>query len=171
MRRRLILKIFIPDATPSFRMLINEAEHLTRWERILFILSLAWWNVCQPKLVCPEYHCARATTISNLFQAGVDANNIRAFTQHQAERSLYHYICGTTNDQKREFADILAHAFTNDLKAKSMSSTNNVELDVGKSSGLSLTSVMSNFTVNVFNGFHYTQHAAERNEQVFKCHW
>ena len=35
-------------------------------------------------------HCVRATTVSNLYKAGVDTKHIFAITKHKDERSLNH---------------------------------------------------------------------------------
>lgn len=56
-------------------------------------------------------HCVRASTITKLYQGGVDAKKICAITKHKDERSLTHYINQTTSAQKRECSSILTEAF------------------------------------------------------------
>ena len=56
-------------------------------------------------------HCIRASTITSLFQRGVDARKICAITKHKDERSLSHYISETTSAQKRECSKILRDTF------------------------------------------------------------
>ena len=46
-------------------------------------------------------HCIRASTVTSLFQRGVDARKICAITKHIDERSLSHYIGETTSAQKK----------------------------------------------------------------------
>ena len=46
-------------------------------------------------------HCIPASTVTSLFQDGVDARKICAITKHEDERSLTHYISDTTSAQKK----------------------------------------------------------------------
>ena len=55
-------------------------------------------------------HCIRASTITALYQRGVDAKQICAITKHKDERSLSH-ISQTTSEQKRQCFRILQEAF------------------------------------------------------------
>ena len=56
-------------------------------------------------------HCIWASTITALYQRGVDAKQICAITKHKDERSLSHYISQTTSEQKRQCSRILQEAF------------------------------------------------------------
>ena len=56
-------------------------------------------------------HCIRASTITALYQRGVDAKQICAITKHKDERSLSHYISQTTSEQKRQCSRLLQEAF------------------------------------------------------------
>ena len=56
-------------------------------------------------------HCIRASTITALYQRGVDAKQICAITKHKDERSLSHYISQTTSKQKRQCSRLLQEAF------------------------------------------------------------
>ena len=51
-------------------------------------------------------HCIHASTVTSLFQHGVDARKICAITKHKDERGLVHYISETTSAQKRESSKI-----------------------------------------------------------------
>ena len=55
--------------------------------------------------------CIRASTITALYQRGVDAKQICAITKHKDERSLSHYISQTTSEQKRQCSRLLQEAF------------------------------------------------------------
>ena len=57
-------------------------------------------------------HCVRATTITALFQAGVDTKRICSITKHTNEATLSHYIASTTDEQKREASSVLSCALT-----------------------------------------------------------
>ena len=56
-------------------------------------------------------HCVRASTITRLHQAGVDAKQICAITKHKNEQSLTSYIKDTSASQKRACSDILSRPF------------------------------------------------------------
>ena len=56
-------------------------------------------------------HCIRASTITALYQRGVDAKQICAITKHKDERSLSHYISQTTSEQKQQCSRLLQEAF------------------------------------------------------------
>lgn len=56
-------------------------------------------------------HCVRASTVTSLYQRGVDTKTICTITKHKDERSLSHYISGTTSEQKRETSRLLTEAF------------------------------------------------------------
>ncbi|KAK3718797.1 hypothetical protein QZH41_003008 [Actinostola sp. cb2023] len=55
-------------------------------------------------------HCVRASTVTSLYQRGVDTKKICAITKHKDERSLSHYISQTTSAQKRECSKLLNEA-------------------------------------------------------------
>lgn len=57
-------------------------------------------------------HCVRASTVTTLYQAGVDAHRICAITKHTNQSSLAHYIDGNTESQMREASSILNQALT-----------------------------------------------------------
>ena len=56
-------------------------------------------------------HCIRASTVTSLFQRGVDARKISAISKHKDEWNLSHYISETTSAQKRECSKILSDTF------------------------------------------------------------
>ena len=56
-------------------------------------------------------HCVRASTITRLHQAGVDAKQICAITKHKNEQSLTSYIKDSSASQKRACSDILSRPF------------------------------------------------------------
>ena len=56
-------------------------------------------------------HCIRASTITALYQRGVDAKQICAITKRKDERSLSNYISQTTSEQKRQCSRLLQEAF------------------------------------------------------------
>ena len=55
-------------------------------------------------------HCIRASTISILFQAGVQPKQICELTKHRNESSLNSYINGSSSAQKRSCSNILGDA-------------------------------------------------------------
>ena len=57
-------------------------------------------------------HCVRASTITTLYQQGIDVKQICAITKHRDERSLKHYTNQTTSAQKRECSRRLNETFT-----------------------------------------------------------
>ena len=73
-------------------------------------------------------HCIRASTITALYQRGVDAKQICAITKHKDERSLSHYISQTTSEKKgnapgfckKRFMDIRLHSFANTAESFSL---------------------------------------------------
>ena len=56
-------------------------------------------------------HCIRASTVTALYQRGVDTKQIFAITKHKDERSLSHYISQTTSEHKRQCSRLLQEAF------------------------------------------------------------
>ena len=93
-------------------------------------------------------HCIRASTITSLFQRGVDARKICAITKHKDERSLSHYISETTSAQKRECSKILSDTFQPQLAAQQEASgitrQNVAGPSVGPSSNLNPQSLLQN---------------------------
>ena len=59
-------------------------------------------------------HCVRASTITSLHQAGVDAKQICAITKHKNEQSLNFYIQDSSSAQKRACSTILSRPFVTD---------------------------------------------------------
>ena len=57
-------------------------------------------------------HCVRATTATNLFQAGVSADKIRQITLHKNDSSLKHYASDMSAEQKRHCSSILERPLT-----------------------------------------------------------
>lgn len=55
-------------------------------------------------------HCVRATTVTVLFQKGVQPQNIMARTGHRSVTGLTPYIGASTSAQKREEATLLQSA-------------------------------------------------------------
>ena len=56
-------------------------------------------------------HCVRASTITSLHQAGVDAKQICAISKHKNEQSLNSYIKDSSSSQKRDCSRILSRPF------------------------------------------------------------
>ena len=54
-------------------------------------------------------HCVRASTVTHLYQAGVDAHQICSITKHENESTLAHYISSTSDKQKRNTSHILSN--------------------------------------------------------------
>ncbi len=61
-------------------------------------------------------HCVRATTITMLSHAGVSNRAITRITKHRNEGSLKHYEQDSSENQKRNFADILLQENVNSKK-------------------------------------------------------
>ena len=55
-------------------------------------------------------HCARASTVTTLYRAGVDTQRICSVTKHKNESTLAHYISSASDKQKAEMSDILNKA-------------------------------------------------------------
>ena len=98
-------------------------------------------------------HCVRATTITNLFQAGIDAKQICAITKHTDERSLDHYIGQTTSAQKRHCSSILSTSFSESvLSDNGVVSGASIAVASQSPARSTIANVMHNCTVNVYNG-------------------
>ena len=59
-------------------------------------------------------HCVRATTVTSLYQAGVDAQTICSITKHKSENTLKHYIDSRTDQQKQHASRVLSAAMIQD---------------------------------------------------------
>ena len=100
---------------PSFRLRSPRRQSVgTRkspWERI------PWPNLCPrfPKKAglsqVNTAHCVRASTITSLHRARVDAKQICAITKHKNEQSLTSYIKDSSGSQKRTCSNILSRPF------------------------------------------------------------
>ena len=55
-------------------------------------------------------HCVRATTVTDLYQAGVDTQQICAITKHRNESTLKHYISSRSDEQKKHASSVLSTA-------------------------------------------------------------
>lgn len=66
-------------------------------------------------------HCVRASTVTTLYQAGVDTQRICSITKHRNQSSLAHYIEGSTDSQKREASHILNKALVCNVDVPSTS--------------------------------------------------
>jgi len=93
-------------------------------------------------------HCNCASTVTSLFQRGVDARKICAITKHKDERSLSHYISETTSAQKRECSNILSDTFQPQLavqqEASRITRQNVAGPSAGPSSNLNPQSLLQN---------------------------
>ena len=107
-------------------------------------------------------HCVRASNVTKLYQAGVDAQQICSITKHKNERTLSHYISSSSEEQKRKASRILSSALecstsTNpDPVVPKVVPASHDDLKLNKTSSL-MQSVMPNAffkycTIN-FNGF------------------
>ena len=56
----------------------------------------------------------RASSVTTLYQAGVDTQRICSITKHKGEGTLTHYISSSTDQQKREASLILTSALDKD---------------------------------------------------------
>lgn len=76
-------------------------------------LSKMMQNISKKAGLSREYtnHCVRASTVTALYQAGVDSHQICLLTKHKNENSLKHYINGSTSEQKRHCSSVLANVF------------------------------------------------------------
>ena len=57
-------------------------------------------------------HCVRASTVTHLHHAGVEAKKICQITKHKNEASLNHYIHGMSSKQKKNISHILSTNLT-----------------------------------------------------------
>ena len=65
-------------------------------------------------------HCVRATTVTDLYQAGVDTQQICAITKHCNESTLKHYMSAPSDEQKQHASTVLSTAFSCKKKMKCM---------------------------------------------------
>ena len=59
-------------------------------------------------------HCVRATTVTSLYQNGVDAQTICSITKHKNEGTLKHYISSRSDQQKQHTSRLLSAAMMGD---------------------------------------------------------
>lgn len=91
-------------------------------------------------------HCIRASTVTSLFQRGVDAKQICEITKHKDERSLTHYIPQTSSAQKRHCSRLLQEAFDGhsasetSLQESHRSSTNSESSNIAGASAITSVS-------------------------------
>ncbi len=64
-------------------------------------------------------HCVRATTVTDLYQAGVDTQQICAITKHRNEGTLKHYISGQSLEQKQHASTVLSSALLGETSTPS----------------------------------------------------
>ena len=55
-------------------------------------------------------HCVRASTVTGLFRAGVDTQQICSITKHRSESTLAHYIDSVSDEQKEQASSVLSMA-------------------------------------------------------------
>lgn len=58
-------------------------------------------------------HSVRATSITVMYQGGVNTKQICKVTKHKSEESLKHYIDGESSAQKRQCSEVLSSAISN----------------------------------------------------------
>ena len=111
-------------------------------------------------------HCVRASTVTSLYQAGIDTQQICSITKHKNESTLSHYISSTSDEQKMKASRILSNTLvpardataTNNQQQSSVSITPNLpETNQRTNSTQLIQSVMpngvfTNCTIN-FQGF------------------
>ena len=112
------LVIFIQAAKLSFKPPTSTSKQLNQdgfeMNRLAKKLLLSSWKKISSKAELSERymnHCVRASTITALYQRGVDAKQICTITKHKDERSLSHHISQTTSEQKRQCSRLLQEAF------------------------------------------------------------
>ena len=92
-------------------------------------------------------HCVRASTITSLHQAGVDAKQICAITKHKNEQSLNSYIQDSSSTQKRACSTILSRPFVTD-KSVQQNTVASANSEVNISLASSETSIKLAITPN-----------------------
>ena len=124
-------------------------------------------------------HCVRASTVTTLYQAGVDTQRICSITKHKGEGTLTHYISSSTDQQKREASLILTSALDKDASNLTKRNTYPIYQEeipsepIRKSSSL-MQSVMPNATfkhctIN-FNGFLNFKFVVCLKKMLFRLH-
>ncbi len=98
-------------------------------------------------------HCVRASTITSLHQAGVDAKQICAITKHKNEQSLNSYIKDSSSSQKRVCSSILGRALASNEVLECGQNTcitpvNNAGLNVSVSSSSNQTRSVQEILAN-----------------------
>ena len=97
-------------------------------------------------------HCVRASTITALYQQGVDAKQICSITKHKDERSLNHYINQTTSAQKRKCSQLLDKAF----RASTMETKAACSSKQSQRSEMLPSAMLSPTTLSATTSFHST---------------
>ena len=97
-------------------------------------------------------HCVRASTVTHLYQAGVDTQQICTITKHKNESTLSHYISSTSDEQKRSTSQLLSkslvpYSSSNNENEESVSNQIDLQELTHKTSHL-MQSVMPNSTFN-----------------------
>ena len=96
-------------------------------------------------------HCVRASTVTHLYQAGVDTQQICSITKHKNEATLSHYISASSDEQKRSASSILSRSLVPSLEPVSVVQSENTPNEIQelslKTSHL-MQSVMPNSTFN-----------------------
>ena len=97
-------------------------------------------------------HCVRASTVTHLYQAGVDTQQICTITKHKNESTLSHYISSTSDEQKRSTSRLLSkslvpYSSSNNENEESVSNQIDLQELTHKTSHL-MQSVMPNSTFN-----------------------
>jgi len=63
-------------------------------------------------------HCVRASTVTTLYQAGIDTQQICSITKHKNESTLSHYIESSSEKQKQIASNILSCAIIGEINDK-----------------------------------------------------
>jgi len=63
-------------------------------------------------------HCVRASTVTILYQAGIDTQQICSITKHKNESTLSHYIESSSEKQKQIASNILSCAIIGETNDK-----------------------------------------------------
>ncbi|MEO0685302.1 MAG: tyrosine-type recombinase/integrase [Cyanobacteria bacterium J06649_11] len=75
-------------------------------------------------------HCVRASTVTNLYQAGIDTQQICSITKHKNESTLSHYISSTSDEQKMKASHILSKPFIVPESVETTSNESQLEAQV-----------------------------------------
>ena len=98
-------------------------------------------------------HCVRASTVTTLYRAGIDTQQICAITKHRNESTLSHYITSASELQKQQASHILSAAIAgsvesgSDVESEVKATEKKTVVDVSKSKSSNLLqNIMSNAT-------------------------